>query len=335
MKTLKLILIVVLVSTILLAGCQPKEPEATPTPAVTPQESPPEETPGETPKAELELPEQIDNGSDSTITVYLIDEEKNQEMPLNEYLYGVVAGEVKKDWPEEVLKAQAIMARTFMLEFLMNKESQYEGADISTDVTESQAYNAGAVNDAIKKAVDDTKGQVIIFDNNFIKAWFHSCSGGKTATATEGLEIKENPPYIQSVESDESAAPEDVQTWSKEFNKDKLDAALADMEEDISDYDTIEMGEKGESGRCLTLKFGDAEVSCVQLRMALAASEFRSTLLDEVKFENGVLSVKGKGFGHGVGVSQWGAYKMAEDGKSAEEIITYYYKDVELAQAWE
>ena len=335
MKPLNKLLIVVLVCTILLMGCAPKEPETTPKTTPKPEATTPQASPEASPETKLELPEKIDKGGDSMITVYLIDEEKNKEMTVTEYLYGVVGGEAKKDWPEEVLKAQAIMARTFLLEFMMNKKSQYEGADISTDVTEAQAYNAGNVNDAVKKAVDDTKGQVITYDNKFIKAWFFSCSGGKTATAPEGLDMKENPPYIHSVPSDESAAPEDVQKWSKEFTKTKLDKALATMEEDIGDYKTIEMGEKGDSGRCITLKFGDAEVSCVHLRMALGANEFRSTLLDEVKYENNVLKVSGKGFGHGVGVSQWGAYKKAEDGNKAKDILMYYYKDVQIANAWE
>ncbi len=147
---------------------------------------------------DLELPDPIKDGGESTIKVYDIDTESIEDMTVNEYLYGVVAGEVGNDWPEEVLKAQAIIARTFMVNYFVEGDSsKYEGADISTDVSESQAYNKEAINDAIKKAVDDTKGMVITYQNEAIKAFFHSCSGGETATAVEGLEHKEELAYIK------------------------------------------------------------------------------------------------------------------------------------------
>jgi stage II sporulation protein D len=335
MKYIRLIVALLLV--FMLVSCNKGKVEESPEPAITPEDKPKvtETTePTEAPKFE-NLPENITDGGESVLNVYNAKAKKIEQITLNEYLYGVVAGEMKNDWPEEALRAQAILARTFLLEFLTNKESNFENADISTDVKEAQAYNKESINDIVKEAVESTDGMIVTSNNEPIIAWFHSCSGGITATATEGLGHKEDVPYIKSVESDESEAPEDVRAWTNTFTKDKLMAALADMEEDIGDFKTIEMGKKGPSGRCITLKFGDAEIPCVNLRLALSASEFRSTLLDELTYENDKLKVSGKGFGHGVGMSQWGAKKMADDGKKAEEIINHYFNEVQIVSAWD
>lgn len=265
--------------------------------------------------------------------IYL--QKKIEQMSLNDYLYGVLAGEMQNLWPDEALNAQAIIARTFLLEYLSSgKSSKYENADISTDVGEAQAYNAEDVNNKIRNAVDSTDGLIVVYNNELVKTWFHSCAGGITATAKEGLAHKEDLPYIKSVESDDSEAPEEVQKWTETFTVDQLQAALADMEEDIGKFSTIQIGKKGPSGRCITLKFGDSEISCVSLRMALSASKFRSTLLEELSYENSKLTVSGKGFGHGVGMSQWGAKKMAEDGKTSDEIINHYFNEVSIVSAW-
>ena len=77
-------------------------------------------------------------------------------MDAEAYVAGVVAGEMKNDWPLEALKAQAILARTFVLRFVSEKESRYEGADISTDISEAQAYDESAVNDLVLQAVEET-----------------------------------------------------------------------------------------------------------------------------------------------------------------------------------
>ena len=72
------------------------------------------------------------------------------------------------------MKAQAILARTFVMEFLTDKTSKYEGADVSTDIAEAQAWDQGSVNERLKKAVQDTTGMVAVYNGQYIKAWFHS-----------------------------------------------------------------------------------------------------------------------------------------------------------------
>ncbi|NLG37675.1 MAG: SpoIID/LytB domain-containing protein [Clostridiales bacterium] len=283
----------------------------------------------------LSLPSQL-QGSERILTVYVVDEEESRDMDAEDYLCGVLAGEMRNDWPEEALKAQAIIARTYLIDFLNTKgQSQYGGADISTDEKESQAYDLKGVNDAIRQAVEETRGQVIVHGEQAIKAWFHACSGGKTATATEGLNYKESdPPYITVVESDESAAPPEALEWSKSFTKDEIRSALSKMGLKADSLEPVEISERGPSGRCVTLTFGETEVNAAELRKHLDPQRFRSTLLTGCAWKDGKLTVSGKGYGHGVGMSQWGAFTMAQNGSSCEEIIAHFFKDVKIVQAW-
>ena len=90
------------------------------------------------------------------ISVYSVDSESIETMDLETYVQGVLAGEMRNDWPEEALKAQAILARTFVLNFISEKDSRYAGADISTDIGEAQAYDASNINERIRDAVKQT-----------------------------------------------------------------------------------------------------------------------------------------------------------------------------------
>jgi stage II sporulation protein D len=259
-------------------------------------------------------------------------------MDIEEYLQGVLAGEMRNDWPLEALKAQAILARTFALQFLTEKPSSMfdKNSDISTDVRESQAYKPAEINDLIKQAVEETKGMALAYDGKFIKAWFHSCAGGKTATATEGLNYKDGDlPYIQSVDSDEADAVETAKEWSNTFTESELLAALKTVGVKLDDVKSVEIGDKGPSGRAINFVVNGQKVNCPDLRVALDATKFRSTLITDIKYANSKLTMSGKGFGHGVGMSQWGAYTMAKKGSTAEDIITHYFKDVSIVKAWD
>ena len=168
------------------------------------------------------MPQKVDAYEDGAplVDVYVTEHERIETMPLETYLYGVLAGEMKNDWPMEALKAQAILARTFVLKFMAEKESRYEGADISTDIEEAQAYDASAVNQRVRDAVDATRGLVLSSGGELPYAWFHAHSGGVTALAREGLNWKaEEPPYTRVTKGNEnqSAAP-DAAAWEAEFS---------------------------------------------------------------------------------------------------------------------
>jgi stage II sporulation protein D len=174
----------------------------------------------------------------------------------------------------------------------------------------------------------------LVYEGKYINAWFHSCSGGKTATATEGLNYKDgNPPYIQVVDSPEDEAPAEFQNWERTFSTSEVQAALKKIGVDTN-LTSVSITERGESGRCTQLEIGGKQVNCVDFRVALDPLRFRSTYLTSVSVEDGSLVVAGKGYGHGVGMSQWGAFTMAKQNKTYEDILHYYYKDVQIVKAW-
>ncbi len=356
-RSFKVIFVLLLISLIFASCRREAEPDdemptQSPSPAASPIASPTEEVRKEEPQEKdkdkkdeevqkPELPEAIavEGNKEPSLKVYIVQDNSVKEMPFEEYVQGVVAGEIKNDWPIEAIKAQAVIARTFVLQFIEEKgQSKYENAHVSTDIEEAQAWNADAVNDRIRKAVEDTRGLVITYKGEFARTWFHSNAGGKTATPKEGLNYKEeDPPYIQVVDSPDTgeAVDEDAKNWTASFPKGKIIAALQETDKKIKDFKKVSIGETGPSGRAITIKFDNTDVSAAELRLALGTTDMRSTLIDEIVLEGDNVVMKGRGYGHGVGMSQWGAYNMANEGKSAEDIIRYYFKDVDLVTMWE
>ena len=285
-----------------------------------------------------EIPEKLKRDDDGTPLVRVFDVEKKavSEMDVESYVMGVVAGEMKNDWPIEALKAQAILARTFVLKFCSDKDSKYEGADISTDVTEAQAYAADDINARVRQAINGTRGLVMSYEGAYPYAWFHAHSGGMTELPSVSLDFREGDPgYLKPVESRESDdAPESAREWTAEFTMGELRKACADAGLKVENVESIEIGEKGESGRAKTLLVNGKPVSAASLRIRIGANKMRSTLIDSIELDGGSVTFKGRGFGHGVGMSQWGAYAMAKDGVGAEEIVRHYFRNVDIVELW-
>ena len=312
---------------LLCGGCAPREAQPTPTPAAESRED------------HFSLPEDIRLNAAGVpqLRVYVTDEKQIHDIDLEEYICGVVAGEMKNDWPEEALKAQAILARTFVVKFITEKQSKYDGADISTDIEEAQAYRAAGINDRVRAAVEATRGQIIVYNGEPIYAWFHAHSGGRTATAEEGLSYRKEAPYTQSIESEESPkAPADDAEWQAEFTQQQVIAAAADAGVRLGDsVKSVAAGAKGESGRLKTFRIDGNEVPANEFRVAIGSADMKSTWITALSIEDGMLKMRGKGYGHGVGMSQWGAYALAEAGKNADNIIKTYFKDISIVRAWD
>lgn len=278
------------------------------------------------------------------LRVYVVEDQQVEERELESYVEGVLAGEMKNDWPLEALKAQAILARTFVLKFVQEKESQYPGADISTDIEEAQAYDASAVNERIQQAVEETRGLVLSCEGELPYAWFHAHSGGMTEYARAGLGWeKDEPAYTQPSRGTEpeqlSDAKENQQLqaaaeWKVDFTFAEWTAACQKQGVQVEPHagSQLQISQRGESGRAVTLEIDGQSVNAADLRLALGSTKMRSTLLTSLKTENGKVHMAGKGYGHGVGMSQWGAYGMAQEDKSAEQIIKHYFQKVEIAQ---
>lgn len=284
------------------------------------------------------LPEDLSVNDEGVpqLKVYDAASESVKEMDMEEYLCGVLAGEMKNDWPMEALKAQAILARTYALKFVSTKDSKYDGADISTDVSEAQAYNAEAINDRIRDAVNQTRGVVMTDNGELVNAWFHAHSGGMTEVPSIALDYKDgDPAYLKPVKVRESDnAPEDVKSWTASFTKQQIEQACADAGVTVGDVTSVEIGKKGASGRAAELIVNGKAVSAPTLRLALDASLLKSTLISDIAISGDTVTFTGSGFGHGVGMSQWGAYALAEKGEDADDIIDTFFDDVDIVKMW-
>ncbi len=271
------------------------------------------------------------------LRVYDVEAKQLRDMDFEDYVAGVLAGEMRNDWPEEALAAQAILARTFALKFIAEKDSRYEGAHISTDIEEAQAWNAAEVNDRIRRAVAETRGEVAVHRNRLINAWFHAHAGGETATAREGLNWKgREPPYIQSTDSpDSDQAPPGDANWTATFSKAQVAQAVRTLGQEPGTVDRVEVVSRGPSNRATRLRVGRAKVPGADFRIAIGSTELKSMRLESIQMAGDQVTFRGSGYGHGVGMSQWGAFEMANRGTPARDIVQYYFNGIRIEKLWD
>jgi len=279
-----------------------------------------------------------DYESEPTISLYINETQKTERIKLEKYLEGVVAAEMDPTWPQNSLAAQAILARTFTLKKIKDGGVKAHGTDASTSIEEFQAYDPSRINDKVKKAVRDTRGMVLLYQGSYINGWFFADGGGQTASsAAEGLEYrKEKAPYITSVKDPgQTITLPENKSWTASFDLPTVRAKVMEtVGNDPGPVKSAEILEKGPSGRAMKVKINSVTISAPALRLALGNEEMRSSLINKFAIENGQLVIQGKGYGHGVGMSQWGARALAEQGKSPEEIVKYWFKDVEMKKIW-
>lgn len=276
------------------------------------------------------------------LSVFVNETGQIHEMMLEEYIAGVVAGEMFPDWPVEAYAAQAIFARSFTMDFISTGgvKDKY-GADVSTSIQETQAFNPEAVTNDIKKGVEMTRGEVMTYDNRFVRGWFHAYSGGITAWAKEGLDYKEEePPFTASVELPENEyVPDDVKEWTAEYSAAELNGLLGTAGLNVGDIQGLEITEKGPSGRVTLITVtgtqGEETISGPEFRLAVDSTKMKSALVRDFTFENGVLTITGTGYGHGVGLSQWDAFMLAEEGKSPKEIVETFFEGIEIRKIYD
>ena len=284
-------------------------------------------------------PKQTAQQNEPDITVFMHETGEKKTMKMEEYLAGVVAGEMKTEWPVEALAAQAILARTFTMENIKSgRVKQLHGTDVSTSVQEFQAYEPSKINDNVRQAVEMTRGEVVTYNDNYIHAWFSACDGGISATPEEGLAYTKEPtPYVKGGVQDGCLAVTEPKNkaWEARIPLDQARAAvLSKTGKDTGAITSATIEKKGPSGRAVQIKLGSATIVGPALRLALGSEKVRSMLLSDARVEGGQLVMSGKGFGHGVGMCQWGARLMAEQGKSPEDIVNFYFKDINIQRQW-
>lgn len=282
-------------------------------------------------------------GRPPQISVYMKDTGQTKRMDIEEYLLGVVAGEMKPGWPVNAYAAQAILARTFTMEFLGRGGTRtLHGTDISTDEKEAQAYNAANITPAIRRAVGMTKGLVLTYKERYIKGWYSASCGGLTAYAKEGLAYKEpEPPYIQSVRCpEEKYIPNDELYWQATLTRPEVNAALKKLnQKPIGRINKFEIVKRSPTHRATTIRLtggrGSVEVPGADFRVNYGPEKIRSIWIsDQIENTPGALRIKGRGFGHGVGLCQWGAYTYAKENKSPKAIVKHYYPKAHVSKIW-
>lgn len=272
------------------------------------------------------------------LTLYFHETGKIQELKMEDYIKGVVAGEMDPSWPVEALGAQAILARTFTLKNIQEGGLKGKNADASTNPEEFQAYKPEKINANVRKAVKLTRGKVITCKGELINGWFHADAGGRTASsAKEGLNCYEGTfSYLKSVQDPGyQILPPENKVWTASFPIDKVRWAISQrLGKDPGPITSVAIVKKGVSGRATRIKLGAVTVNAPELRLVLGTDQMRSTMLKEIGIIGGQLVIKGKGFGHGVGMSQWGAKALAGKGKTSEEILKYFYKHIKVEKRW-
>jgi stage II sporulation protein D len=275
------------------------------------------------------------------ILVYNHRTKSTQTMDLEAYMLCVLAGEMPPGYEPEALKAQAVAARTYAYRKMRTNRCGRGGADVCTDSGHCQAYcdetarrerwgENFAQNEAkLKKAVEETRGQIMLYDGKPIDAMYHSSSGGRTEDAKNVY--GNNVPYLIGVQSPgEEGAPRFSTTVS--VSKTAFVAALKGKDKSIScTAKTLEKSiaepVRFPSGRVSTVRIGGTTFTGKEIRKLFDLDSTVFTIA--IKGESVYLS--SKGYGHGVGMSQVGANAMAKANHGFREILLHYYTGIVIA----
>lgn len=294
----------------------------------------------ESPMDETEAEPFVSGELDGDVLLRVLDGGEVREMDLGSYLVGVVRAEMPASFELEALKAQAVAARTYTIHKIQGGGKHGDTADICTDSTCCQAYlheeaareNWGADADQfetkVENAVAGTDGQMILYGGAPILAVFHSSSAGLTRAA--GDVWLNDLPYLRAVDSPEATDTipnyySRMEFTAQEF-REKVLAACPDANLSGSVDGWLKDAVTDSAGSVDTLSVGGVTVKGTQLRSMLG---LRSACFAwEVQDKTLVFYVTG--YGHGVGLSQYGANRMAEEGADYQEILTHYYTGVTI-----
>lgn len=251
-----------------------------------------------------------------------------QTILMEDYVVGVVAGEMPVTFNKEALKAQAVASRTYALSRL-NSNSTFDvddGTNSQVYIDQNQMKNRWNDNyeknyEYLKSLVQETKGKIITYNNKVINALFFSTSNGYTENSEDVF--SSSLPYLRSVESkwDEEESPVFKSTLEYDIKNFLFNLSLP-----YNEKINITNIEKTNTGRIKSLVINNKKYSSKDIRKIFS---LKSTSFDIIQKENKVI-INVLGNGHGVGMSQYGANALAKKGYSYIEILKYYYKDCEI-----
>lgn len=243
-------------------------------------------------------------------------------LPLEDYLVGVLGGEMPKSFPPEALKAQAVAARTYALNKKLEQYGQpyYLGSSII-----SQVYRGLEVEDErTRDAVNSTRGLVLTWQLQPIEAYFHASCGGRTESGLDAL--GRDLPYLKPVDCGCARLP--TSHWTLELKP-------ADLKPlGVQRPSALKVQGRSPTGRARRVDLGTRTVDAVTFRERVGYMKLKSLHFDVEKHRDG-WKVAGHGFGHGAGMCQWGARVYADKGWEYRKILQHYYPGTELQALYE
>ncbi|MBQ3109624.1 MAG: stage II sporulation protein D [Clostridia bacterium] len=270
------------------------------------------------------------------ISVFNHETQNVTTMTMEDYLTGVVAAEMPAAFETEALKAQAVAARTYTM---YKKGSNDHDADVCTDHSHCQAYlseekmrtNWGEAYDfylsKVKACVLETRGEILTYNDEPILAVFHSMGGGQTVNSGDvwGSQL----PYLVSVPSPgEEVGTNYYSTHSLPFEEFAKTIKTAYPEAEINSFLDVSVPTLSESGHVKSVLIGKVSVPGTEIRKLFNLRSTKFTLT----FSEGNVTFNVTGYGHGVGMSQYGANAMAKEGKTYKEILSHYYQGATLTE---
>lgn len=254
------------------------------------------------------------------------------ELPLEEYLIGLINCEISSSWPIEAIKAQAVIARSYAI----YQKNARKGAlyQLESSVMD-QVYEGCDVEDSrAARGVQETAGEVVVYDDKVIQAFYHSnCAGHTESSKTVwGLSI----PYLRGVPCRYCQEANPIH-WEQNIPLRKVEAALRAAGYHVSGIRELRAAERNQSGRVQEVAVSSAKgrvlVPGVAFRKALGYGVVKSTNFD-IAVSGDDCRITGSGSGHGVGLCQWGAKERATDGFDYREILSYYYPGVKVEKEY-
>ncbi len=281
---------------------------------------------------------------DRDVTLTIQDGDTTEQMTLERYLTGVVRGEMPASFEMEALRAQAAAERSYVYyQLAAGRKDAHPDADFCTDHTCCSAYLSETAarekwggdfapwNTRVEQAVSDTDGQVVLYNGRPILAVFHSSSAGRTAAA--GDVWSGDLPYLVSVDSPEGeeTVPNyySTVTFTAAEAKEKLLAAYPELKLSGTPDRWFGAAAENGSGRVETVSVGGMDIEGTELRRIFG---LRSACFT-VAADSESVTFRVTGYGHGVGMSQYGANQLAREGKTWQEILEWYYTGATVGNA--
>ena len=265
--------------------------------------------------------------SDGTVSIINL-------LPLDSYLYSVLGSETYASWPDAAHDAQAIVARTYTLWRMIDRNDKH--FDVHASVQDQSYQGVAKETPRLRAAVDRTAGVVLLYQAKLFRAYYHSTCGGHTEAVEDYFPDAPLLP-LSGVRCDYCQASKHYR-WRRDIVKADVAKALRADGVPLHQVAAVEVLSRTKSGRADLVAVEDGEgrrhrVAAARFRLAIGAATLPSTWF-EVYDRGASIEFRGRGWGHGVGMCQWGARGMAEAGYGAEDILRHYYTGATLERLY-